>query len=177
MNYQIIVPMFLRRTFMTIISIVLTIWIICHYIDFVHGMKKHLWVNLNENVWKGYTSLNLIFGWKKVKKPFIIRIPTFPNYSEDYYYSLLVLLLPHRSENELIMPYSSAKDSFINKRCLLNSSIDFTYFSFTEQIENTIRRLNLEEDLNNSTFNVEETESVHFQHREENQREQLRSAD
>lgn len=62
------------------------------------------------------------------------------------------------------MPYSSAKDSFINKRCLLNSSIDFTYFSFTEQIENTIRRLNLEEDLNNSTFNVEETESVHFDH-------------
>lgn len=77
---------------------------------------------------------------KKVKKPFIIRTPTFPNYSEDYYYSLLVLLLPHRSENELIMPYSSAKDSFINKRCLLNSSIDFTYFSFTEHIENTIRR-------------------------------------
>lgn len=73
-------------------------------------------------------------------------------------------MLPHRSENELIMPYSSAKDSFINKRCLLNSSIDFTYFSFTEQIENTIRRLNLEEDLNNSTFNVEETESVHFDH-------------
>lgn len=29
---------------------------------FCSWYEKHLWVNLNENVWKGYTSLNLIFG-------------------------------------------------------------------------------------------------------------------
>lgn len=46
-------------------------------------------------------------------------------------------------------PFSSAKESFITKYCLLNDSIDFTHFSFNEQIENTLRRINLEEELNN----------------------------
>lgn len=123
-------------------------------------MKKHLWVNLNENVWKGYTSLNLIFGRKKLKNHL--------SYEPQHFQIIQKITITACSyfcyHIELIMPYSSAKDSYINKRCLLNSSIDFTYFSFTEQIENTIRRLNLEEDLNNSTFNVEETESVHFDH-------------
>lgn len=60
------------------------------------------------------------------------------------------------------MLYFSVKDFFINKRCLLNFLIDFIYFFFIEQIENIIRRLNLEEDLNNLIFNVEEIESVYF---------------
>lgn len=59
------------------------------------------------------------------------------------------------------MLYFSVKDFFINKRCLLNFLIDFIYFFFIEQIENIIR-LNLEEDLNNLIFNVEEIESVYF---------------
>lgn len=60
------------------------------------------------------------------------------------------------------MLYFSVKDFYINKRCLLNYLIDFIYFFFIEQIENIIRRLNLEEDLNNLIFNVEEIESVYF---------------
>lgn len=60
------------------------------------------------------------------------------------------------------MLYFSVKDFYINKRCLLNFLIDFIYFFFIEQIENIIRRLNLEEDLNNLIFNVEEIESVYF---------------
>lgn len=60
------------------------------------------------------------------------------------------------------MLYFSVNDFFINKRCLLNFLIDFIYFFFIEQIENIIRRLNLEEDLNNLIFNVEEIESVYF---------------
>lgn len=60
------------------------------------------------------------------------------------------------------MLYFSVKDFFINKRCLLNFLIDFIYFFFIEQIENIIRRLNLEENLNNLIFNVEEIESVYF---------------
>ena len=78
---------------------------------------------------------------KKVKNPFVIRSPTFPSYSDDYYYSLMVLLLPHRSDDEIIFPFPSAKDAFINKKSKFDTSVDFTHFSFTQQIENTMRRI------------------------------------
>lgn len=103
---------------------------------------------------------------KKVKKPFVIRTPTYPSYSEDYFYSILVLLLPHRSDKEIMHPFSSAKESFINKYCLLNDSIDFTHFSFTEQIENTLRRINLEEELNNLSTNSENDQTSRYDQNE-----------
>lgn len=103
---------------------------------------------------------------KKVKKPFVIRTPTYPSYSEDYFYSILVLLLPHRSDKEIMHPFSSAKESFINKYCLLNDSIDFTHFSFSEQIENTLRRINLEEELNNLSTNSENNQTSRYDQNE-----------
>jgi len=78
---------------------------------------------------------------RKCKKPSVVHCPTFPPSSEDYYYSMLLLLIPHRLEDELIHPYVSAKDAFIHKRITMNSYIHFTYFLFTEQIENTMRKI------------------------------------
>lgn len=80
---------------------------------------------------------------------------------------MLVLVLPHRSDKEIIYPFSSAKESFINKYCLLNDLIDFTHFSFTEQIENTlIRRMNLEEELKNLATNSENDQTSRYDQNE-----------
>lgn len=84
---------------------------------------------------------------KKCKKPSVVRFPHFPPSSDDHFYSMLLLLLPHKSENELVVPYSNPREAFINKRQLFNTSIDFINFSFTEQIENTIRKLKLMSEL------------------------------
>lgn len=93
---------------------------------------------------------------KKCKKPSVVRFPHFPPSSDDHFYSMLLLLLPHKSENELVVPYSNLREAFINKRQLFNTSIDFINFSFTEQIENTIRKLKLMSELscNSSSENT-----------------------
>lgn len=36
---------------------------------------------------------------------------------------------------ELLQPYENAKDAFVKKRMQMDSSLNFTYFSFVEQIE------------------------------------------
>ena len=78
----------------------------------------------------------------KRKKMAVVRYPNFAVHSEDYYYSLLLLLLPHSCESELLDGYGTAEDAFFHKQHLLNRSIDYTYFSFTDDIENAVRRIN-----------------------------------
>lgn len=51
---------------------------------------------------------------------------------------------------ELLQPYENAKDAFVNKRMQMDSSLNFTYFSFVEQIEDAIRKLNMVEELTNA---------------------------
>ena len=52
---------------------------------------------------------------QKRRKSAIIRTPKFQGNSEQYYYSLLMLHLPFRNENSIILPYSSAKEAFLKK--------------------------------------------------------------
>lgn len=87
---------------------------------------------------------------RKSKRPYVVRTPTFPVFTDDYYYSFLFLLIPHRAEVELLQPYENAKDAFSNKRMQMDSSLNFTYFSFVEQIEDAIRKLNMVEELTNA---------------------------
>ena len=89
-----------------------------------------------------YISKYDIWFTKRRKNHAIVRYPKYPVHSEEYYYSLLVLLLPHRSEEEILSPYETAEDAFVNKRHLLDTAIDFTYFSFTDDVDNAMRRIN-----------------------------------
>lgn len=89
---------------------------------------------------------------RKSKNPSVVRTPNFPLFSEEHYYSYLFLLIPHRSETELIQPYLTAKDAFIQKRDIMDSEMDFTFFSFTQHIENTMRRINLANMASEETY-------------------------
>ena len=98
---------------------------------------------------------------QRCKKPMIVRFPRFSPSSDDYFYSMLLLLLPHRSEDELILPYTNPREAFIQKRHMLDTDSHFMYFSFVELIENTIRKLNLVSQMQeNSTANDELSETI-----------------
>ena len=52
---------------------------------------------------------------QKRTKPCVIRTPKVERLSDDYFYSLLLLHLPHTDENSIIHPYSTAEEAlFIN---------------------------------------------------------------
>ena len=94
--------------------------------------------------------------FRKRTKAAVIKFPKFPIASEDYFYSVLVLLLPHQNEDELLKPYSSAKEAFVNKvnDKLLDTTVNFTYFSWLEDVENTMRRIRMcDEELQMSDGN------------------------
>ena len=56
---------------------------------------------------------------------------------------MLMLLLPHRQENELLEPFNTAQEAFVNKAHLFNQSVDHTYFDFASDIDIAIRRIRL----------------------------------
>jgi hypothetical protein len=67
----------------------------------------------------------------------VVRIPNFSTTNDDYYFSLLMLLLPHRCESELVGSYATAKDAFLAKHSLLDFSMHM-YNSFLQQVEHGI---------------------------------------
>ncbi len=79
---------------------------------------------------------------KKRNRAAVVKYPKFSVGSEEYYYSLLMLLLPHRCEDELLVLYDSARDALTSKKNHFQQ-IQFTHISFAEEIENSIRRIRL----------------------------------
>ena len=78
---------------------------------------------------------------KKRSTAAVVRFPNFTLTSDDYFYSLLFLLLPHRDESELSGQYGNGRDAFLQTEHQMDASIDFTYFSVGEHIENAVRRI------------------------------------
>lgn len=56
---------------------------------------------------------------------------------------MLLMLLPHSNEDELLCPHESAKNAFLKNQHLLDKTIQFTHFSFAEHVENAVRRIQL----------------------------------
>ena len=81
---------------------------------------------------------------RRRKHAAVVRYPTFSVSSDDYYYSLLMLMLPHSQESELLAGFESAKDAFMAKYSLLDTSMQM-YTNFMVQVESAIRRIRLAE--------------------------------
>ncbi|WAR12842.1 hypothetical protein MAR_027022 [Mya arenaria] len=60
----------------------------------------------------------------KRKRFAIVRFPCFSVCNDDYYFTFLLLLLPHHSEIDLVCKYGCAKDAFSAKHSLLDFSMD-----------------------------------------------------
>ncbi len=68
-------------------------------------------------------------AWIKARsKAAVVRTPSFPVLSQDNFYSLLLLLLPHRDETELIPPYADSRSAFEAKSSLFAQDVHDTYF-------------------------------------------------
>ena len=95
----------------------------------------------------------------------VVRFPSFSVISDDYYYSLLMLFLPHITEVDLIGTYSSAKEAFEAKHSNLDTSMQ-TYCDFLHQVETSIRKIRIaEEELSahasrNNTVDIQSITSV-----------------
>ena len=70
----------------------------------------------------------------------VIRTPKFAPQSEEYLYSLLMLHLPFTNEDEIFYPYATAKDAFIHKYLLFNTT-DLQYESFIHDIERVVHNI------------------------------------
>ncbi|XP_060605753.1 uncharacterized protein LOC132758214 [Ruditapes philippinarum] len=81
--------------------------------------------------------------FQKRKKFCVVRYTKFPFGSEDYYYSMLLLLFPHRSEADLLGNCESARISFEQKQIQFDKSINYQYFTLASEIENAVRRIRL----------------------------------
>ena len=81
---------------------------------------------------------------RKRKSSVVIRFPSFSISNDDYYFTLLMLLLPFRSENEIVGDFSTAKEAFKAKHSFLDFSVQMHNF-FLLQVENSIRRIRLAE--------------------------------
>lgn len=119
---------------------------------FALGIQNVMTLHQNEKGIKTIVSIlqNTTCGCEKVKDHVLYAHQLLLYFTDDYYYSFLFLLIPHRAEVELLQPYENAKDAFVNKRMQMDSSLNFTYFSFVEQIEDAIRKLNMVEELTNA---------------------------
>ena len=60
---------------------------------------------------------------RKGRSSVIIRFPSFFVTNDDYYFSLLMLLLPFRYETDLVGGFLTAKEAFIAKHSLLDFSV------------------------------------------------------
>lgn len=59
-------------------------------------------------------------AWLRRKKQFsVIRFPKCQFAPDDYYYSMLLLLLPRRLEYQLMVPFTSSKSAFYGETTLL----------------------------------------------------------
>ncbi len=72
----------------------------------------------------------------------VIRTPNFQLLSEDNFYNMLLLHLPHRQETELLHPYNDAKTAFEQKHELLTKNSD-CHFSLVEEVENAMHRIRI----------------------------------
>lgn len=72
-----------------------------------------------------------------------MRVPNFPVNSDEYFYALLLLLLPHRSEKDICKPFDSDKEAFLHKHKDFDTSINRTYFSFSKEVENSMKRMRI----------------------------------
>lgn len=90
----------------------------------------------------------------------VIRYPTFSVTTDDYYYSLLMLLLPHRDESNIMGDYGSARDAFVAQNSRFNTSV-ILHKNFLVDVENAMRRIYLAEaELHPATiFNEESADS------------------
>ncbi|XP_078586291.1 uncharacterized protein LOC144868192 [Branchiostoma floridae x Branchiostoma japonicum] len=75
------------------------------------------------------------------QKPACIRTPNFTTErnGDDFYYSLLLLHMPWRNEQEIIQPYNTALDAFVKKQHLLQLPKD--HKTFAQKVVTTITRL------------------------------------
>lgn len=91
-----------------------------------------------------------------------MRVPNFPVNSVVYFSAMLLLLLPHKSEKDICQPFDSYKEAFMHKHKDFDTSINHKYFSFSKQVENSMRRMRiLEQGVENDCFS-NDNESVDF---------------
>lgn len=57
----------------------------------------------------------MLSGFKKNAKAIIVRVQNFPVSSNEYFYAMLLLLLPHRNEKDFCEPFDSYKEAFMHK--------------------------------------------------------------
>lgn len=74
----------------------------------------------------------------------IVRFPCFSVSNDDYYFSLVVLLLPFRSESDLFGEFPTANEAVFAKYAFIDFSVQM-HNSFLHQVENSIRRIRLAE--------------------------------
>ena len=89
---------------------------------------------------------------QKRKQAAVVRFPKFAMNTDDYFYSMLFMLLPHRNETDLLIPYSTLQEAFLAKRHLFQD-LQFTYFSFGQSIEQAIHKIHLVDEELNAQFN------------------------
>ena len=91
-------------------------------------------------------TINKWIRQKKVKN--VVRTPHLQFNSEGYFFSLLMLLLPHRHESNLIKPYSSAKEALLEKHALLDQSFSTSNAALIDQLEAAVRMIRItQEDI------------------------------
>ena len=81
--------------------------------------------------------------FRKRNTPLIIRYPNTVVHTEEYYYTFLILLLPHRTESGILSSFQSYQEAFIRKENILDKTVNHTHFSFSDDIDNAMRRIRL----------------------------------
>jgi hypothetical protein len=98
---------------------------------------------------------------RKRKFPCVIRTPKFSPSSEAYYYSLVMLAIPHKDEAELIPPYLDAKGAFAKKLSDSDGDFNAQLFHLSDEIEQAIQNMRLATaELENLAFEVPEINSA-----------------
>lgn len=99
--------------------------------------------------------------WFRKKGKFsVVRYPKFAFGSEEYFYSMLMLLFPHRTEDDLFSDMPTAREAFDAKQEFFDSSVSFMYETIATEIENAVRRIRLtEEELSNTRGDLPEENS------------------
>ena len=82
---------------------------------------------------------------KRRTKVAVLRYPNFSTSTDDYYYTMLMLLLPHRNGDSLVLPFDNARDAFIGKYSDIDRNIAYNHMSFVENLENCIHRIRMSE--------------------------------
>ena len=88
---------------------------------------------------------------REKRKKNVIRLPKMQINSNDYFFSILLLHLPHRDEEELIAPYKSAEEAVAKKRSEMDTSLNCNSY-VTDQIENAVRMYRLTHDEISQAF-------------------------